>query len=195
MVCECRWDNPLNMNDYYNAAVTGDYLEAMREFTQRINAAVQSLESEREHRALPAQTLTAADCVPGGMDKDMKGKVVVIKPEVLTPEYRTSDHQLGVCWGGNGARPDARGSAVFIQNLYTGKQSRYERRDIAGVMDTDKLPAWAREKLAALTQEKEPSHMQKTTQKSSVLSALDDAKKQAASQTPGHTPKKNEPAL
>ena len=185
MVCECRWDNPLNFNEYYNAIVTGDYLEAMHEFTKRVAMAVQFLEAERDLRGLPKQTLTAADCVPGGLDEDMNGKVIVIRPEVLSPEYRTSDHQLGICRGGNGARPDARGSAVFVRNLYSGKESRYERRDVAGVMDMEKLPAWAREKLANDAPEKKPS----------VLSALKGAKEQAAAQAPKAAHKKNEPAL
>jgi hypothetical protein len=160
MVCECRWDNPLNIPEYYNAAATDDYLEAVQEFANRITDFARQLETEREKRGLPRLTLTAGDCVPGGMDADMTGKIVVVKPETLTPEYRISDHQLGLCTGGNGARPEARGRAVFFKNLYTGAESRYERQDIAGVIDPEKMPAWARERLERTEPENENSNIQ-----------------------------------
>lgn len=150
MVCDNSWDNPLGIDWYTNAVASADFMEIMREFTDRLTARVETVEAERAERGIPLQTLTAADCYPKGMDTDMVGQVVVIKPEKLSPEYRSIDHQLALCTGGNGARPEARGRAVFCTNLYDGKSSRYNRIDIAGTVSAERLPDWAREKLAAL---------------------------------------------
>jgi hypothetical protein len=113
---------------------------------------------EKERAAFPTfqPTLTAADCVPGGLDENLTGKVVVIKPTVLSPEYRTADHQLKIVQGGFGAEPNARGNAVFCKDLYSDKETRFERYDIAGVVDPAKLPQWAKDKLAYLEALKEP---------------------------------------
>jgi hypothetical protein len=155
LVCTARWDNPLNMTEYFDGEVTDDYIEAMREFVDRIDTLLGNLEQERGVFLTVQPTLTSADCVPGGLDKDLTGTLVVIKPEVLSPEYRSANHQLKIVKGGFGANPNARGNAVFCADLYSGKETRFERYDIAGVIDPGKLPEWAKEKLAYLEALKE----------------------------------------
>lgn len=150
LVCDCSWDNPFSADEYSHGIVSGDFLEAMREFTERVNTRLDTLEAERVRRDLPMETLTASDCIPKGLEMDFEGRVVVIKAECLAPEYRSADHQLALCTGGNGSRFNAIGRAVFCTDLYTGKHAKWERTDIAGVMSTDKLPGWAKEKLADL---------------------------------------------
>ncbi|MGI6153850.1 MAG: DMP19 family protein [Christensenellaceae bacterium] len=102
--------------------------------------------TEREDDRL----LAIGDCAPGGMDADIKGKVVAIKPEVLLPKYQTRSHQLILAIGGFGCSPNARGRAVFGTNIYTGEQARWERSDILGVIDEDALSKWERNKLFKL---------------------------------------------
>jgi hypothetical protein len=156
LVCTARWDNPLGVTEYQDGAVSADYLEAMREFVDRVDALLIALEQERAAFPAVQPALTVADCVPGGLDDNLTGKVVVIKPGVLSPEHRTADRQLKTVQGGFGAEPNARGNAVFCKDLYSGKESRFERYDIAGVIDPAKLPEWAKEKLAYLDARKEP---------------------------------------
>lgn len=88
--------------------------------------------------------------MPDGMDADIKGKVVAIKPEVLLLEYQTRSHQLILATGGFGCSPNARGRAVFGTNIYTGEQARWERSDILGVIDEDTLSKRERDKLLKL---------------------------------------------
>ena len=83
-------------------------------------------------------------------------KVIVIRADVLRREYQTATHQLKLCTGGFGAHPNNRGSAVFCKDLYSGKESRFERWDVLGIMPLEKLPDWAKEGL---------SNIQKETQK------------------------------
>ncbi|GHV11321.1 hypothetical protein FACS1894219_02280 [Clostridia bacterium] len=149
LVCEGRWDNPLGVTEYYNAIVTDDYLEAVGEFMRRETGLLEFLNHERTRSGMPFQTLTAEDCVPGGLDENIEGKVIIIKPEALSREFRSAEYMLKICRGGNGSRPEARGNAVFCENLYDGKQSRFERYDVLGVANLDRLPEWARNIVAA----------------------------------------------
>ena len=68
---------------------------------------------------------------------------MVIKQEVLRQEYRRATNQIKLCTGGFGASPNSRGSACFCVDLYSRKESRFERRDILGTMTENQLPQWA----------------------------------------------------
>jgi hypothetical protein len=188
LVCLAKRDNPLNIEEYYNAAVTYDYLEAMRRFTDELDTLLIGLEQERAAFPTIQPTLTAADCVPNGLNEDLKGKLVVIKPEVLSPEYRTADHQLKIVQGGFGASPNARGNAVFCKDLYSDKETRFERYDIAGVIDPAKLPEWAKQKLAPVKEQIKPAptkpkpakQAELPQKKPSILDDLDASVQEAA---------------
>ena len=147
LVCNIRRDNPLNMEERYNGAVTDNYVEALREFVNRIDGLVSELEAEQRESGLPLQTLTAADCIPNSQNADFEGKLVIIKPEILSAEYRSAQHQLALATGGFGCSPTASGRAVYVKELYSGKECRYDRHQIAGLADTKKIPSWALDKL------------------------------------------------
>ena len=97
--------------------------------------------------------ITAEGCTLISHEDDLHGKIVVIKPEVLRREYRRATHQLKLCTGGFGASPHSRGTACYCIDLYTGKESRYERMDVMGTMEPENLPGWARHGLTAIQQE------------------------------------------
>ncbi|MGM9588845.1 MAG: hypothetical protein ACI3V0_01570, partial [Faecousia sp.] len=48
--------------------------------------------------------------------------------------------------------PHSRGSAVFCTEIYTGRQSRFERRDILGVLEPENQPKWVQHYLLVLQQ-------------------------------------------
>lgn len=77
--------------------------------------------------------------------------------------------------GGNGCRPEACGTAVFTKNLFTSKESRWNRQDVAGIIRPDRLSEWAKEKLAALDKD--------TTEKPSIYAQLARGKKTVAQQS------------
>ena len=141
-----------------------DYLKAMREFTRRINSALDGLDLNRVYRGSPLVDfrLEAEDCVPGGMADDLRGRVVAIKAEVLSPEYRSGSYQLMLAEGGFGCSPNARGQSVFCKELYSGESARWDRADILGVVDESLLPAWAKEKLSKL---REPAQGESVVEK------------------------------
>ena len=96
--------------------------------------------------------VTEKDCTEITSEDDLNNRVVVIRADVLRPEYRSARYQLRLCTGGFGASPHSRGSACYCKDLVTGKDSRFERRDILGVMEPDELPRWALAGLAAIEQ-------------------------------------------
>jgi len=80
---------------------------------------------------------------------------VAVRPRVLRHEYQTADRQRVLVTGGFGSHANSRGSAGFCTNLYFGKHTRWERRDIQGEVKPEHIPEWAKERLTALQAEKQ----------------------------------------
>ena len=193
MIAEFTWNNPFNVLEPSFAGITDDYVEAMDEFKSLVEANINVVKSDLENRenlyGVEQLTLTAAECVPNGLNDDIEGKLIIIKPEALSPEYRRADYQLRVCLGGFGASPDSRGNAVYCRDLFDGKDGRFERYDVLGVADLTKLPQWAADRYSDYQKSKEPAkepplaqQSQKTgvaTKKPTLQEKLDNAKQKA----------------
>ena len=156
MVADCSTSDLFR--SYENCLASGDYLEIAGIFAQRISETVKQLTAERDSIEVPTEVITDKDCISVSMSDSVKDKVVVIKPEILKPEYRMSVNQLMFVTGGNGAYPNARGRAVFCTGLYDKQSSRIERSDILGVMPKDKLPDWARKSLEGMEKARRTQH-------------------------------------
>lgn len=105
---------------YYDAVGSDDFLEIMEIYGQRITEQAQKTREELSKPKLQGidnRPITAEGCTPISYDDDLNGKVIVIKPEVLRPEYRRATSQVKLCTGGFGAYPHSRGSAVFAQRF------------------------------------------------------------------------------
>ncbi len=153
---------------------SGDYVDILRAFVQSQSACVDNLSLDRIYRGsiVVDAPLSIGDCVPDGMASDLKGQVVVLRPDILLPEYRAASHQIFLAQGGFGCSPEARGRSIFGTNLYSGEQERWNRGDILGVVAETTLPGWAFEKLERLRELRE---------KESVLAKLQAAKNNSAS--------------
>jgi hypothetical protein len=176
LVCDRSRCNPLGIDEFTNILAGDDYLAVMRVYADRVSERVTALEQERESRGVDFEKLTAADCVPDGMNGDLEGKAVVIKLEELAPEYRSADYQLVLVTGGFGAKKDAHsGRKVYCTDIFTGKSETFRRSNIAGVILPERMPDWAREKLAALRKPKE---------RESVLDKIRESKKTVPARDP-----------
>ena len=164
MVCDCTWNSLIGAEIYDNAQVSMDYLEVTNEFLKRVGDGVQSIAERRSERGISAVSLTVSDCIKNSYQGDYLNQLVVVKPENIAPYARTADSQLLLAEGGNGCNPDARGTAVFCRNLFTGKTTRWERYDIAGIIRPDRIPPWAHEKLQNYLQAAEISTEQNYNQ-------------------------------
>jgi len=56
--------------------------------------------------------------------------------------------------GGNGARANPNGNAVYCTHLNDGKHTRFERYEMLGEVKAEFLPLWATEKAAEIQAEK-----------------------------------------
>ena len=131
---------------YDEVLCSDDYVEIIGIYGQRVTAQAEKTRIELKGpniQGIVNAPITSAGCTPITSDDDLNGKVVVIKPEILRREYRRATNQVMLCDGGFGASPNSRGSACYCVNLYTGKTSRFERRDILGVLKDDQIPKWA----------------------------------------------------
>lgn len=138
---------------YYDCLMGDDYAEIIGVYAQRIQEQGNRLKEERSSVTVPMTKITTEQCIPDSYDKSIEGKVIVIRPEVLRFEYQTADRQLWLCTGGFGAHANSRGSACYCTNLYSGKETRWERRDVLGEMK--ELPDWAKERLAIIQSERQ----------------------------------------
>ena len=140
---------------YYDAVGSDDFPEIMEIYGQRIMEQAQKTRAELSKpkiQGIDNRPITAEGCTPISYDDDLNGKVIVIKPEVLRPEYRRATSQVKLCTGGFGAYPHSRGTAVFCTEVYTGRQSRFERRDVLGVLEPENQPQWVQHSLLVLQQ-------------------------------------------
>ena len=135
---------------YDEILCSDDYAEIIGIFGQRVAEQADKTSIELKGpkiQGISNAPITAAGCTPITSDDDLNGKVVVIRPDVLRREYRRATNQVALCDGGFGASPRSRGSACYCVNLYTGKTSRFERRDILGILQDDQIPKWAQQGL------------------------------------------------
>lgn len=132
--------------------VSDDYMEIARLFGNRVANEAELFQEQLKKLDVPVTVLTEQDCIPDHYSKDINGKIIVINPQILKPEYQRADRQLYLVTGGFGASANSRGSAVFCKNLHTGEHTRYERMDVLGEIKPDCLPDWAKEKLCEMEQ-------------------------------------------
>ena len=131
---------------YNDVQVSNDFCEIAKLYGERLAQQAEKTRVELfkpKFQGIDTTPLTKADCTPLSHEDDLNGKVVVIKPEVLRREYQMATNQIKLCTGGFGASPHSRGSACFCVDLYSGKESRFERQDILGTLEQSQLPQWA----------------------------------------------------
>lgn len=152
---------------YDEVLASDNYPEIVEVYGQRVAEQAQKTRIELitpKIQGIPNAVLTVKDCTPVSYDDDLHGKVIVIKPEVLRREYRMATRQIKLCTGGFGASPHSRGSACFCVDLYSGKESRFERMDILGTLEPERLPEWAKLGLADYQQRQRQSQRQENEQ-------------------------------
>lgn len=135
------------MAGYTEMMVSKEYPELAKLFGERIAEQAEKTRIDLNGpkiQGIPNAPITADGCEVIGYQHDLRGKIVVIKPEVLRPEYRRATSQLYLCDGGFGASPNSRGTACSCTQLYSGKSSYFERSDILGVIAPENLPKWAK---------------------------------------------------
>lgn len=132
---------------YPEALVSDDFAEIAKIFGERITQAADEILKENEH--IKSQIGEDGEikkdlCNPISENDNLEGQVIVIRGDVLRPEFRHASRQLMLCTGGNGAQPMARGRSCFCTYLYDGAKTSYYRSQVLGVIRPDALPEWAK---------------------------------------------------
>ena len=153
-MCAFCQSNGLRAN-YTEVMVSDDYPELAKLFGERVAEQAEKTRIDLNGpkiQGIPNAPITAEGCEVIGYQHDLHGKIVVIKQEVLRPEYRRATSQLRLCTGGFGASPNSRGTACYCTELYSGKTSCFQRSDILGTIAQEKLPEWAKHYLEIVRQ-------------------------------------------
>lgn len=142
-------------NDIFARAVdcrmSNDYLEIMQIYCNRTKEQVELFRSKQIEGA---ELVTSDMCNPCKNDADLTNKIVVLKPETLRREYQNGNHQLFYVTGGNGAKPNSRGTKVFGYYLDSGKETYIRRYEIMGTIEAEKLPEWANKHISKIMKDK-----------------------------------------
>lgn len=135
---------------YNECLLSDDYAEIAKHFGARIANEAESWMGKTKNLGIPITIITANDCIPDHYSHDLNGKIIAIDAKHLRPEFQRADKQLFLVYGGFGASPNSRGSAVFCTNLYSGRNTRMERYQVLGEVKPECMPEWAKEKAEAL---------------------------------------------
>lgn len=130
---------------YSNGIASTDYMEVAQIFSDRLKEQIEKVKNATKD--IPKGIITVDMCEDIA-DKNLENEIIVIKSKVLYPEYQTQANQIVRCTGGNGARPNAIGTAVFCEHLSEDRQSRFERYDVLGILKKECYPEWVKEKLS-----------------------------------------------
>ena len=139
---------------YVDALVSKDFAEIAKIFAVRIKNEAKRVIEEISKIEVDTTPIYADGCTVIKAENSIKNKVVVIRADVFKPEYQIATMQLQLCSGGFGCEPNSRGSACFCTNLYSGKESRFERSDVLGIIEKEKLPEWAKQRLDEVQKER-----------------------------------------
>lgn len=93
------------------------------------------------------QIYTEKDCAETGLNCTIKGKVVVLRHDLLPDNDK---NQLYFCLPGNGAGANPEGSNLFLASLRTGEFSLKNRNDVLGVLKPEMLPEQAKLQLSQI---------------------------------------------
>ena len=152
----CDYTQNAFLGQYANAVVDGNGMEAISEYNKRVYEALDKVSAELDSRGLPSELFTAEHCIPHSYEQDINGKVVAIKADCLSPEYRRGSEQFVYVTGGFGANANSRGNAVYCYQLSDKKQVRFERYQVLGIVK--ELPDWAKDCLTAVKEQIAAKH-------------------------------------
>ena len=91
--------------------------------------------------------LGSKQCVHSDEPQDYTNKLMIIKPELLTEEYRKPEYQYFYAADGCGCDPEKPGGLVFGNYLIDGDRASLRRGEFIGVADREQLPKWAVKRL------------------------------------------------
>lgn len=83
-----------------------------------------------------------SECKP--LSDNIKGKLVVIKPDFFKPEFKDAKYQIVLATGGFGCDANKMGNAVFVEEVHTDNPEHYrqERYNLIGEPTEEIIKKW-----------------------------------------------------
>lgn len=83
-----------------------------------------------------------SECKP--LSDNIKGKLVVIKPDFFKPEFKDAKYQIVFATGGFGCDANKMGNAVFVEEVHTDNPEHYrqERYNLIGEPTEEIIKKW-----------------------------------------------------
>ena len=132
---------------YEECLVSDDFIEVAEIYANRLKEQVQQVKAEHDKIPENKTVLTFDSCTPMHECDNIENCIVVVRPSVLRPEHRIPQKQIYFAKSGNGIKNHSFGTAVYCDNLYTGKHTRFERYDFMGVLKPEHYPKWVKDKI------------------------------------------------
>lgn len=145
LVAYCRYTDIFER--YEECLVSDDFIEIAEIFAERLTKQVQQVKAEHDKMPEDKTVLTFDSCIPMHECESIENCIVVVRPSVLRPEHRIPQKQIYLAKSGNGIKAHSRGTAVYCDNLYTGKHTRFERYDFMGILKPEHYPEWVKDKI------------------------------------------------
>lgn len=130
---------------YDNVMVSDDFLGIIELFSKRLNAEIEQIKADR--KGIDVGVITPDMCIPDDYTKSIVGKVIVIKPQALKPEYANELYQIALATHGFGAEANSRGTKVYCKKLFSGEDGLTRRYDVIGELKPEHYPQWLKDKL------------------------------------------------
>lgn len=144
--------------------VSDSFADIAAVFGKRIAEKAEGFQKELDHireNVGDDAELTAIDCAPVPYEESLEGRVIVLRGDILRPEYKRASNQLLLCTGGSGARANPYGRTCYAVRLYDAAKTQCYRQDVLGAIPEEKLPAWAKNGLEAIRQQSTDIHRKK----------------------------------
>jgi hypothetical protein len=118
-----------------------------------VTAQLEAVKAERDKITVPLQPFTLEHCIPNDNGQNLENKVVIIRPERLRPN--TAPPTSSLCWPREALAlmPISGVARSTTVNLYSGKESRWNREDILGILKPEYMPIGQKERLIQIQAE------------------------------------------
>lgn len=132
---------------YYKTIINEDFVEIAKIFAERLIKQVERTKEAEDRICTDRKVINSEMCNTDVFGESFIGKILVVKPDALRPEYRTDVNQLIFCKNGNGASPQGHGSSIYGDYLATGEKAHFYRTDILGELKPEHYPKWAKNRI------------------------------------------------
>ena len=143
----CYAESNFVVEYYEEALASDDFLEIAEIFASRLKEQVEKTKESQDKICRGRKIICSDMCNTDIFEESLIGKILVINPEALRPEYRSDINQLIICKNGNGASPHGLGSSIYGDYISTGKKAHFYRCDILGELKPEHYPKWAEKRV------------------------------------------------